>query len=398
MKSKLVLSLMVLTLSLSACEGSLSSGTALKLDDNEINEIEIGYLNSRSDVAGITIDINLSESPLSDTITLATQSVENTTSIEYNRYSNRAIAYSESYNRSETTTATGFTTYTNTEERGYSWLGRVKDEEDNDIYYHYQYSNISYNNGYVSSNSTATGPIEPSYSDTYWMSYYIDLFYNDIFSQYIVETDSYGYSLYRTFSSVSLFDGGLTYVWDTKNSKASAYYSLSKLSTISNPLYPRDSSKNIPVVDLYDISYTFVNDKTYGYVLSNVSYSYQYQLLENFENHYLSNPRVIKTYNFDAYYSYSNQLGMTQIPNIDTTSAIFVPLLTTKETYLSSGSESYSVSSISNTINMSAVISDLYPSFNGYCYEIPLSITSSSSYYSYSYSFTSTLNTALEEI
>ncbi|MCD8194823.1 MAG: hypothetical protein LUD22_00740 [Coprobacillus sp.] len=396
-KSKFILSLVFIPLLLSSCNGSLRSSTGLRLDDNEVREIELGYLTSRSDVASINISINLEESPLSDTITLASDSVTNTATIEYNRYANRAISYSESYKRTATSTATGFTTSTNTQERGYTWMGLVSDDEGNESYYKYENTNISYNNGYTSNNSYASGPIDVSEVDSYWGSYYIDLFYSSIFSQYIDETDSYGDSLYSVFSSLGLFDGSLTYVWENKGNSATAYYSTYKLDSITNPLYPRENDRNIPVVDLYDISFTFANNITYGYVLSNVSYSYQYQLLENFENHYLSNPRVIKTYNFDAYYSYSSELGMTQTPNLDTTGAIFTPLLTTASPYYEETEEDLSynmnVSSFNETINMSDVVNDLDPSFRGYCYEILYVADNLDTYLS----FTSTLGVNSEQ-
>ncbi len=398
MNKKFFIFLSLICLTLSSCDGSLLNSSSLKLDDNEINQVELGYLNSRSAVSGIAISISLDESPLSDTITLASQSVSSKASVSYNLFSNHALSYSVSYQDSTTSSATGFTTLNNRRELGYSWLGLVSDEEGNEAFYHYDYANISYNNGYISNNSTLTGPIEKDSLDTYWGAYYIDLFYSSIFKTYIDETDSFGNSLYDTFSGIDLFGESLTYTWQKKGSVVNANYSLYRQSYITNPLYPSDYNSRIPALDLYDITYTFTNDKNFGYILSNVSYSYEYELLENFENHYLSNPRIIKTYQFDATYSYSQELGYTTVPNIDTTSAIFVPLLSTYQYEDDDSEQGYSVTRIStsnpsDTINMSRVISDIYPSFDGYCYEIGLSVIDTS----YRYAFTSTLNTALED-
>ncbi|MCD8203601.1 MAG: hypothetical protein LUB56_00520, partial [Coprobacillus sp.] len=319
MKKKVLFPICLLALTLSGCangSGSLFGESNVALDSNQISEVLLGYLASREHVSGADISISLNDNVISDSALLFSDQVNSETSITYNRYSNTAIGFIFNEDSETTSSTTGFSYSSEVAMSGYSWLALDTEDEEQDRYNHYTYTETSYNNGYKSTSSSTIGNTTSDRRSSYWSAYAVDTFFDSLVSTYMdyryLSGDGRTHSLYNDFvSKYSLFDDYTSLSFVSKDDLVLAYATEVSISSLTNPLYPNDKSKDIATMSIKSISYTLENDPIFGYILTGMNVSYTYQLLESLDNVYLSNPWVIETYSFDLEYSYSSSLTST---------------------------------------------------------------------------------------
>ncbi|MCD8204555.1 MAG: hypothetical protein LUC16_01850 [Coprobacillus sp.] len=431
MNKKILLPICLLAISLSACSSSTSSlygDFNLELDSNQINEVLLGFLDSRSHVSGAEISITHEEHEVSDTALLFSDEESSETHITYTRYSNTALGYT--YNEQSVTTsgATGISYNSNVSMTGYSWLALDTSDEEENTYNHFSHEETSYNNGYNSTRTLTLGTTDSIHRLSYWSGYVIDTFYTSLISSYLdfsySSSSGNSVSLFDTFvSNRDLYDNSssLTFIYQGKGNDVIAYCTETEIVTRANPLYATDSSKDIATMIIKSISYSLTNDSKYGYVLSDVSVSFTYELLESFDNVYLSNPREVETYSFDLSYSYSDNLSFTSLPSVESTDASFYPILSTYQEVVSdvedkntkddssgagedaTGAEAYDEDSATESddislthyeriggtrytdiVNMTSYYRSEDPSFTGSAYELEISLRDVTNAYSFS--------------
>lgn len=380
MKNKLfVLPLFCFLLTLSSCEGAstLYGNNNVELDDVEIEHLKTEVLENRRFVSSLDIVTSLEENDVSSTVHLSEELESSHQNTHISVYDNKAVSLESETNTKIISTLTDFTYNEQVSYSEWRWLNsNSKDENNNDVYNLYSYSETSHNNGNISSNyQMDDSEINGSFVNQYWTSYVLTSFF---------ET---GTNLGMSFDNLlDVFALDSSYTFITRLDGVIAFTDMTEISQIDNPLH---SGQKLTVLHEYSTSIHFTNLEGFGYVFNTIKTFQRSKLLENFDGKYYDNPRVYFELSYDSKFTYSNKLTMLELPFIDTgMSATFSPQIN-----VFNDGETLPTSFITDAINLTSVYQTENKYFTGYVYSLTLKVSDTS----LTYCFSTKEDTELEE-